>query len=332
MCTIRDGNTCLCALDQSYVFLHHLIHHQWLILRQTLFMFTARIILFRLHESPRYLVHAGRPQEALQSLQLISRFNGSELPIELADVRDHHYPHIEDADPRGPSDADSPGSGARTRTDSGTVFDANIIEDTLDNPAELGSQNTNGDNVRCGIRPALVTVYSSTGATPVLDSHAFDGPGASTFPQTITSVRRSYDNEFPVTRSADSEYDDADVRQGAPRRRLSEISTTPRISSIRERRIHRAVPRWIWKPLDAWWSRVSMVLVPEWLRTTILVWAVWWTMAFGELRLTIISCNFMMLTVEHVQRSQCLMCFFLSYWRRGWGLEKHRHSRKVCGM
>ena len=287
MCTIRDGNTCLCALDQSYVFVHHLIH-QWLILRQTLFMFIARIIFFRLHESPRYLVHAGRPQEALQSLQLISRFNGSELPIELSDVQDHHYPHIEDTDPGGPAaGADSPGSGARTRVDSRTIFDANIIEDRLDSPAELDSRNANGENLRRGsTRPTLVTAYSSMGATPVLDSHAFDGPGATTFPQTITSVRRSYDNELPVTpaknSSTDPEFDDADVRQGAPRRRLSEVSTTSRISSVCERRIHRAVPRWIGKPLAAWWSRVSMVLAPEWLRTTVLVWAVWWAMAFGE--------------------------------------------------
>ena len=51
-------------------------------------MFLGRMVFFRLHESPRYLVHAGRPQEALQSLQLISKFNGSELTIGLADVED----------------------------------------------------------------------------------------------------------------------------------------------------------------------------------------------------------------------------------------------------
>ncbi|CAK5273982.1 unnamed protein product [Mycena citricolor] len=43
----------------------------------TLVMFIGRILLFRLHESPRYLVHAGRPSEALEALQMIALYNGS---------------------------------------------------------------------------------------------------------------------------------------------------------------------------------------------------------------------------------------------------------------
>ncbi len=57
-------------------------------------MFLARIVFFRLHESPRYLVHAGRPEEAIVSLQMISKFNGSELSLGLEDVADHiHHCH-----------------------------------------------------------------------------------------------------------------------------------------------------------------------------------------------------------------------------------------------
>ncbi|KAF9013162.1 major facilitator superfamily domain-containing protein [Cyathus striatus] len=56
----------------------------------TFAMFLSRIVFFRLHESPRYLVHAGRPHEAVKSLQMISRFNGSEMELELSDVADHH--------------------------------------------------------------------------------------------------------------------------------------------------------------------------------------------------------------------------------------------------
>ena len=55
---------------------------------KTLTMFIARILFFRLHESPRYLVHAGRPHEAIESLQLISKFNGSELSIDLGDIEE----------------------------------------------------------------------------------------------------------------------------------------------------------------------------------------------------------------------------------------------------
>ena len=39
---------------------------------QTLTMFQARTVFFHPHESPRYLTHAGRPQDAIKLLQLIS--------------------------------------------------------------------------------------------------------------------------------------------------------------------------------------------------------------------------------------------------------------------
>jgi hypothetical protein len=60
---------------------------------ETFAMFIARIVFFSLHEPPCYLVQAGCPQDALESLQMISRFNGSELYLSLNDVEDHiHVP------------------------------------------------------------------------------------------------------------------------------------------------------------------------------------------------------------------------------------------------
>ncbi|KAJ2935233.1 hypothetical protein H1R20_g1861, partial [Candolleomyces eurysporus] len=83
----------------------------------TLSMFIARIVFFRLHESPRYLVHAGRPHDAIKSLQLISKFNGSDLEVELEDVRDYYLPH-EAALPQPSANASSmPRSGSPTAID-----------------------------------------------------------------------------------------------------------------------------------------------------------------------------------------------------------------------
>ena len=57
-------------------------------------MSLGRIVFFRLDESPRYLVHAGRKQDALESLRMISRFNDPELALDLDDVEDHiRVPH-----------------------------------------------------------------------------------------------------------------------------------------------------------------------------------------------------------------------------------------------
>ncbi|KAF8531259.1 major facilitator superfamily domain-containing protein [Gautieria morchelliformis] len=67
----------------------------------TLLMFVARVAFFRLHESPRYLVHAGRPHDAVLSLRKISEFNGDDLAIDLGNVEDRREAVLfaaEDAD------------------------------------------------------------------------------------------------------------------------------------------------------------------------------------------------------------------------------------------
>lgn len=51
-------------------------------------MFVCRIFFFHLYESPRYLVHAGRPEDAVYVLQQITKVNGCSVLIELEDVHD----------------------------------------------------------------------------------------------------------------------------------------------------------------------------------------------------------------------------------------------------
>ncbi|KAM0747906.1 MFS general substrate transporter [Meredithblackwellia eburnea MCA 4105] len=55
----------------------------------SIFMSLLRSLFFRLQESPKYLVAAGRPSEAVVALDRISRINGEDRPgWELDDVRD----------------------------------------------------------------------------------------------------------------------------------------------------------------------------------------------------------------------------------------------------
>ncbi|KAJ7069406.1 MFS general substrate transporter [Mycena amicta] len=89
----------------------------------TLAMFLARIVLFRLHESPRFLVHAGHPEQALETLQLIARFNGSPTlagELKLADVDDTAaIPGLEDQAAEGHGGyealASTPGESTNTK-------------------------------------------------------------------------------------------------------------------------------------------------------------------------------------------------------------------------
>lgn len=51
-------------------------------------MFVCRIVLFRLHESPRWLVHAGRKEAAVEALSQIAKYNGQEFDFSIEDVHD----------------------------------------------------------------------------------------------------------------------------------------------------------------------------------------------------------------------------------------------------
>ncbi|KAK9900263.1 MFS general substrate transporter [Cystobasidium minutum MCA 4210] len=54
----------------------------------TLIFFCCRTLLFKLHESPRYLVTSGQKSEAVDVLRHIRDHNGDAFAIELADVHD----------------------------------------------------------------------------------------------------------------------------------------------------------------------------------------------------------------------------------------------------
>ncbi|KAF8073974.1 MFS general substrate transporter [Lyophyllum atratum] len=263
----------------------------------TLSMFIARILFFRLHESPRYLVHAGRPLEAIESLQLISRFNGSDLSLEIEDVRDHyHNPTPVVASPAAEATRfpiprpNYKKHEQRPRATSSTIFSALDVDGEAflavpPVPSVVASPAGSG-------RPTLVTQYNSTDASPtVLDGHTFATPAvehASAFP----GLNGLEDQLHPATDSKPSSPVQTPISPRATprpprlgpslssRRRLSGASSR-RAESIYEKRVCGVLPRWMRKPLSAWRDRVMMVLSPEWLRTTVFVWATWFAMSLA---------------------------------------------------
>ena len=235
-------------------------------------MFLARMVFFRLHESPRYLVHAGRPQDAVKSLQMISKFNGSTVPIELADVRDHHSPISAGECTNIPK-----AEGNRNRANSTTVFDASIIEDGPTPSPPRPSSAESGPAAKNG----LETAYASTGETHGLDSHAFATP-LEEQPPRIPSGPHDLTAKEVMDEAANEPLINGD--NSAPRIRPPKrpARSSSRRSSMYEERL-RVLPRWLRKPLCAWWDRVMMVLAPEWFRTTVFVWSAWCAMSLGKL-------------------------------------------------
>lgn len=233
----------------------------------TLSMFLARMVFFRLHESPRYLVHAGRHQEALESLQLISRFNGSELPIELEDV-DDRPPTISEAHaPAGERVPFLPNSSSQdSRTNSETLFDAGA-------DGSSSSSDQNGTKVYQSMDEAT---------HDPLDGHSFITPVGDVPPCGQSLARGDHSRSS----SQDPESDSKDlfsIPEARPRPRPGTIH--PRTSSVisfeMKQRVGSVLPRWVRRPLLAWLDRVGMVLAPEWFRTTILMWGVWFFMSLA---------------------------------------------------
>ena len=271
---------------------------------QTLSMFLARIVFFRLHESPRYLVHAGRAQEALESLQLISRFNGSELPLDLDDVDDNRPP---------PCDAaasfltDSPVDERRhlTREASNLRNEAVFNADAL-NPSNEPSITTQSSADFLQNGPDGTKNYHSTGESPnSLDSqgHTFATPiaenpptierGLNVRPTVFTNITPDVleFKDAPPETSPSSPYPPPSARShvrprsysntsGRHRRRGSASSRRGSLYEVQQK-VGGILPRWIRRPLWAWLDRVSMVLSPEWIKTTLLMWTVWFAVSLG---------------------------------------------------
>ncbi|KAA1469701.1 MFS general substrate transporter [Dentipellis sp. KUC8613] len=278
----------------------------------TLTMFTARMVFFRLHESPRYLVHAGRPHEAIESLQLISRFNGSELDIGLLDVEDHirnpgseSAPFLSDTtNGRGSADAATRPSDALDVPNglSTTLFDAEAgtggharitSANYLLEHADSQDSSPLSSSPPEGTRP--VPVYSATQESGTnLEGHSFSGTPQSA-PSISVADRRSYAyNDTPAVdnfKEVPTSPPPAPERGRVPRpdltsrrqSRLASRSLASRRSSFYEvkQRVWWRLPRFIRRPLGAWLDRFAMVLAPEWLKTTLLVWAAWFGMSLA---------------------------------------------------
>lgn len=271
-------------------------------------MFLARILFFRLHESPRYLVHAGRHQEALESLQLISRFNGSHLTIDLEDVDDRRP-----AEPRSPSGSDErepflPSSQEPRPTDENTT-----------------SNGAPGDSAT---RDEGVKDYRSTDESPnSLDSHSFVTPVEEYPPRRLSVVTVT---DIPSTSHPGPLHDETKRQSRLPHARYhtarSRVSRASSVASVElEMRCGSVLPRWIKRPLMAWLDRVGMVLSPEWCRTTLLVWAVWFFMSLGTSRDKDLSAS----PYHRHQLTQCLTCIIQNCWRRAQGGIRPRNRSKI---
>ena len=249
-------------------------------------MTVLRVICFRLYESPRFLVAAGRPTEAMENLQLISRFNGEELDLSLRDVRDH-FGTVKSSRRSLSFSAISP-IHARPEEEqaflpaagSSMIFNADI-EGGDETTKVSGSTPDSADYNTTGETNTIRNNrYSFTTPTIELPGLPFVGS-----PLRSPSQLHAHGHQRRYSSHSVREDEEDDEHKAVPR------SPQPRLSgNFRRRRSSVAsvsyksmgwLPRFIRKPLWAYLDRIALVLAPEWIWKTLTIWAIWFSMSLG---------------------------------------------------
>lgn len=244
-------------------------------------MAALRVIFFRMYESPRYLVTTGRPAEAVENLQLISRFNGEELSINLQDVRDH-FNTVKSPRESLSFSVTSPTcqrpeeeQAFLPTTSSSIIFDA-------------GAEGVNETTKVSGGSPDSVD-YNTTGETNGIRNNGYsfttptiESPDLPTVTGPLRSSR-SHDHHRHLTDHSMLEDED-DEQELSPRSPRSRPTMSRRRNSSVVSRTYEPMgwlPRFIRKPLWAYVDKLSLVLAPEWIWKTLTVWAMWFSITLG---------------------------------------------------
>jgi hypothetical protein len=223
---------------------------------QTLLMFVARVVFFRLHESPRYLVHAGRPHDAVLSLRKISEFNGDDLAINLGNVEDRRGAVLfatEEADIEAIESLPCPPK--RYPHDDTTDH----AEPTL-NRATHSNFNYHATESTPSPPPNPVAYEDAPAGSSRMD----DGGETETDPF------------FSMP-----EVKTAQLSNPPARPLLSSSHTRHTPMKVQWKFLH-PLPCWLRRPISAWLSRLAMVLSRKWRSTTLLVWWIWFAISLGS--------------------------------------------------
>ncbi len=129
------------------------------------------MVFFRLLESPKYLVHAGRPQEARETLQKILRYNGgANITLRIQDVEDHGQ--VDAANSSG--DVESSGQRLQQRSEDGLVRSNNALGDDEDDdePIDTPGREASSQPLLSGSNDDDISASKSDEEYSVVERHA----------------------------------------------------------------------------------------------------------------------------------------------------------------
>ncbi|KAJ9105448.1 hypothetical protein QFC21_001819 [Naganishia friedmannii] len=234
-------------------------------------MFIARVALFRLYEPARYLVSKQRSDEALVVLQNIAAFNDDAIVLDMEDVdtrsslSETRFSKGEDGNAseyRTPLEAPTPTSYASRVTsrpglhavDSSSYIEYSTARDDGTPPPMLGSRNSSPPH----------TVRSTQGS--VFHTQSEELSQARAFQFGHAGLQQS---EHGISSIAEAEF------SGRP---SEEELTLDEIDTVRENGRRANGIRTL---LDRTLDRLQLLFVPEWKKTTILMWLIWGLMSLA---------------------------------------------------
>lgn len=223
--------------------------------------------LFRLQESPRYLVARGREDEAVIALQAIATYNDRPMDIATEDVQGGETEAPPSVPMRDKKNSELPTPELWNEGDSerSPLPDWNSGEESSSAGAGIS---------RSGSRGSAPPRYDAVGVgpappkrnEPIRTGSAFYAPtpGAENLDDGLTThLRHSLEEE------------EEGLMDGA--------TNGPRIVAGQKRgwRDWGRDRNWLswW---DSWIKQMSKLFVPQWRRTVLLMWVIWGSMSFGE--------------------------------------------------
>jgi hypothetical protein len=228
----------------------------------------ARWFLFRLHESPRYLVSRGREADAVVVLQSIAEYNNHDIDIQHADV-------LVDPAPCAPTKEENGNSGEERKPDDRSPLALDEITAGERSPLPRYPDLEEDDD-----SPKSSTMYDSVGVGPpptrkypVRTGSAFYSSSVANSPAERTS--NAFDESF--ARAAGIAEEEEGLVDGKP---------AAAHHHHHHKKKRRTATGGIWeKPAEAWGSwkaQIGKLFVPKWRRTVILMWIIWGSMSFCE--------------------------------------------------
>jgi hypothetical protein len=225
-------------------------------------MFAARFLLFRLHESPRFLVSKRKPGEALAVLKKIADFNDRPLALELRDVHGkdsmESYRTVTAAEAK-PTDPESVSAPSLTNQANLGTTHPGIISSNSSAYLDFASAREYGTPppLENGVRTSTIRTTST------LQGHSFHTPSEE------LSQARAFPFASDIPRSSSDEDDQAAG------------DTTFNSSTLDLEQDEQSRAMGLRQVLENGSARLRLLFVPKWKQTTILMWTIWGLMSLA---------------------------------------------------